>query len=560
MKNRTIICSAIIIAAQMLSATGYAYTKVTQSGTSDAAVIKADGNSAYEVVPVMVLKAGKDLSNLENATKDTPTEDIADVVGYMGSLSADKEGNVYSEIDLSGFAAGNSYGILVNGTLYNLKYVKNADRAVLISEMLVAANANDANTLRTKFSANKDCLSIDDNIMSASAGVSDASVAAVLLKEMRGKSTISIDEMSDISGKAMLVAALNANKITDKEIVDHILDGGQYSAVNGALKDKIKANGLNDFVTNINGKAYTSVADADNGAAKELILDAICYPKNETTSEILAVLESYNGILGLDLTEFNKLSNENKANVIRNFSNSKPSLDKMQSTLNSLVAPLKASGTPVAGGGGGGGGGVSGGISGSDGSFIGMQGGANAIFSDVAGFSWAQDAIMSLYSQGIISGYGDGSFAPQNNIKREEFVTIAVSAFYKDAESQGCDFADVAEDAWYYKNIAIASNQGIISGIGGGLFGVGENITRQDMAVILYRIAWDRLSKPETPALFADDSYIADYAKEAVYALKAAGVINGVSATEFAPRKNATRAETAVMVYRFINLIGKGGV
>ena len=560
MKNRTIICSLIIIAAQMLSATGYAYTKVTQSGTSDSVAIKADGNSAYEVVPVMVLKAGKNLSNLENATKDAPTEDISEVVGYMGSLSADKDGNIESGIDLTGFVAGNTYGILVNGTLYELKYVKNTDRNAIISDMLAAANANDIAALQAKFSANKDCLSIDNNIMNASFGVSDASVAAVLINELRGKSTVSIDEMSRISGKSMLVASLNANKITDKEIVDHILDGGQYSAVNAALKDKIKANGLNSFVVNINRRAYTSVSDADNGAARELILDAMCYPKNETTSEILAVLQSYNNILGLDLTDFNKLSAENKANVIRNFSNSKPSLDTMQSVLNGFVAPLKTAETPITGGGGGGGGGVSGGISGSDGSFIGIQGGANTIFNDVAGFSWAQDAIMSLYSEGIISGYGDGRFAPQNNIKREEFVTIAVSAFYKDAASEECDFSDVAEDAWYRKSIAIASGQGIISGIGDGLFGVGKNITRQDMAVILYRIAGDRLGKPEGHALFADDSEIADYAKEAVYALKAAGVINGVSADEFAPRKNATRAETAVMVYRFINLIGKGGV
>lgn len=558
MKNRTIICSAIIVAAQMLSSTGYSYMKVTQSGTSDAAVIKADGISAYATVPVMVLKAGKNITNLENATKDTPTEDISEVVGYMGSFSADKDGNVISEIDLAGFADGNTYGILVNGTLYELKYVKNADRNALISDMLAAANANNAEALRAKFSANKDCLSIDNNIMSVSAGVSDASVAAILLKELKGKSSITIDEMSHISEKAMLAAALNANKITDKEIVDHILDGGQYFAVNNALKDKIKATGLANFITNINIKGYTSISELDNGAAKELILDAICYPKNETTNEILAILESYNSILGLDLTEFNKLSAENKANAIRNFSNSKPSLITMQSTLNGIVAPLKKTETQITSGGGGGGGGIS--LGGSDGSFIGMQGGANAIFNDISGFAWAQDAITSLYSKGIISGYGDGSFAPQNNIKREEFVTIAVSAFYKDADGGECDFSDVAEDAWYYKNIATASNYGIISGMGEGLFGVGKNITRQDMAVILYRIAGDRLKAPESYNLFQDDNDIAGYAKEAVYALRAAGVINGVSVYEFAPARNATRAETAVMVYRFIEAMGKDGV
>ena len=358
----------------------------------------------------------------------------------------------------------------------------------------------------------------------------------------------------------MLSVALNAGKITDKEIVDHILTGGQYSALNDALKDKIKANGLTAFLTNINKKAYTSIQDLDNTAAKELILCAICYPKNESTGEILSVLESYNGILGLDLTDFNKLSTENKANVIRDFSNSKPSLAAMQSVLTDLVVPYKRSEaqTAIGGGGGGGGGSVPG--AGSEGSFIGMQGGANAVFNDIAGFSWAQEAITSLYSKGIISGYGDGSFAPQNSIKREEFVTIAVSAFYKDSEGVECGFSDVPENAWYYKNISIATARGIITGIGEGLFGTGRNITRQDMAVILYRISGGRLAPPESYDAFGDDGDISGYAKEAVYALRAAGVINGVSAYEFAPVKNATRAETAVMVYRFLEAMGKDGV
>ena len=554
MRKRTIICSVMIIAAQMYSVSCFAYTRVTQSGTNESALIKADGYSAYKTVPVMVLKAGKDLADLENATKDIPTEDISDVIGYMGSLSADKDGNMTEEIDLSGFTAGNDYGVVVNGILYNLKYVTNADRNTVIANMISAADANDSAALQAIFSANKFCLSIDNNILDACSSVSDSKIVSVLIREIKGKGTLTIDQMSEIINKAMLVAALNANKINDKDIVDHILIGGQYASTNPALEDKIKLNGLNSFIANINGKSYSGISDADTKIAKELILDAVCYPKDETTSGIQAVLENYNSVLGLDLTNFNTLSAGNKATAIRSFSSSKPTLATMQSVLNSIVDPLKASEKPINQnnlGGGGGSGGSSGGA------FSGMQ---NPVFGDIGGYSWAQEAIMSLYSAGIISGYGDGSFAPQNNIKREEFVTIAVSAFYKDAEMEACSFSDVSENAWYYKNIAIAANQGIVSGMGQNSFGVGRNITRQDMAVILYRIAGDRLKKPESYNVFSDDGDIADYAKEAVYALRAAGVINGVSDSEFAPGKNATRAETAVMVYRFLSVIGKEGV
>ncbi|MCR4719885.1 MAG: hypothetical protein K5768_09685, partial [Firmicutes bacterium] len=237
MRKRTIICSVMIIAAQLCSVSGYAYTRVTQSGTNESAVIKADGYSAYETVPVMVLKTGKNLTNLENATKDTPTEDISDVVGYMGSLSADKDGNITDEIDLSSFESGNDYGVVVNGILYNVKYVANATRNAVIASMISAADANDATTLQSLFSANKDCLSIDNNILDACSSVSDSSITAVLMTEIKGKGTLTIDQMSEIINKTMLVVALNSNKINDKEIVDHILEGGKYAAVNTALKD-----------------------------------------------------------------------------------------------------------------------------------------------------------------------------------------------------------------------------------------------------------------------------------------------------------------------------------
>lgn len=573
MKKRTVICSLFVIAAQLYSVSGYAYMRVTQSGTNDAVSIIADGYSPYETLPVMLLKPGKGLADLENATKDIPTENLSDVVGYMSSLSADKDGNISGEIDLSAFSSGNTYGVVVNGKLYDLKFVSNADRNAVISEMLAAANANDQATLQTKFSENKYCLSIDNNILEASGGISDASVAALLMTELKGKSSLTVGEMSETAGKAMLTAALNAKKISDKDIVDHILTGGQYSAVNTALKGKINADGIKSFISRINGAAYKSVSDAENKMAKELILSAVCYPENETTGEILAVLSEHGDVLGLNLTEFNKLSAEGKGTVLRSFVNQKPTLLTMQSVLNGLVTSALAKEKQVGGGnsGGGGGGGTSGGTypgmsavsDGADsnnGEADGNNGAENSVFNDIGGYSWAKEAITALYSAGVISGYGDGRFAPGNSIKREEFVKIAVSAFFGDADEGVCDFYDVAEGEWYYKYIAVAASRGIISGMGDGLFGVGSNIARQDMAVILYRIAGDGLAKPEEYTAFSDDEDIADYAKEAVYALRAAGVINGVSDTEFAPRKNATRAETAVMVYRFFKLIGKGGV
>ena len=113
-------------------------------------------------------------------------------------------------------------------------------------------------------------------------------------------------------------------------------------------------------------------------------------------------------------------------------------------------------------------------------------------------------------------------------------------------------FSDVNEGDWYYSFIAAAYNNGIINGYDNGTFGVNDNITRQDMAVIIYRaaeragISFDAVNEEIT---FEDGAEIADYARDAVRTLQTAGIINGISDTEFAPGMNATRAQAAKMIY-----------
>ncbi len=558
MKKKIAVCSLITVIINMFSVCGYAYTKITQSSTAEKAVIEADGYSPFETSPIIVLKSGKTLSDLEEATNDGSNEKLTDVVEYIGSASADKDGLLKTEIDFSSFDVGNTYGVIVSGKLYNLKYVSDDYRKSVINDMISAADSGNKETLTDLFSENKDCLSVDNNVLDICTDLSDTRITDILLNELKGKESLTIEAMSDIIQKTMLTAAMNSGKMNNKEILDRVFTDGKYGQGNAALKDKIKTEGIKTFISNINNKNYKSIAVADEQIAKELVLDAICYSKVETTSEILSVLNEYNYILGLDLSGLNKLSEGSRGDAVRSFAKSKPTLSSAQDTLDRIVDSLKADSSHGQSGGAGGGSSGGGGLSaGTDsGTYIGIR---SPVFNDIGNFPWAQDAINSLYASGIISGYGDGSFAPQNSIKREEFVTIAVSAFYTDVLPGKISFSDVSETAWYFKNIAVAAKCGIINGISEALFGTGQSITRQDMAVILYRIAGGKLKVPEAYNVFSDDGNIAEYAKDAVYALRAAGVINGVTASEFAPQKNATRAETAVMIYRFINLVGKAG-
>ena len=179
------------------------------------------------------------------------------------------------------------------------------------------------------------------------------------------------------------------------------------------------------------------------------------------------------------------------------------------------------------------------------------------IFNDIDTVAWAEEAIISLTEQGILNGVGDKLFAPDRKVTREEFAAMLERAFLASAKTEEIKFSDVLSGAWYYDSVAKAYGAGIVHGESESIFGTGKNITRQDMAVMLYRAAGYvkfNIPVPEEYVKFDDDAFVSDYAKDAVYALRAAGIINGVSESAFAPTENATRAQAAKMIYGLLEL------
>ncbi len=171
-------------------------------------------------------------------------------------------------------------------------------------------------------------------------------------------------------------------------------------------------------------------------------------------------------------------------------------------------------------------------------------------FNDVDSSYWAYDAVEYLAKNNIISGNENGDFEPGREITREEFVKLLSLALKLADESGTTAFSDVLSGAWYEKYIASAVKNGIINGVSDTEFGIGRNVTRQDLAVMLYRAAKFLPEKKYTP--FGDDDKISDYAKDAVYTLKEYRIISGKSDSEFAPLEPASRAEAAIMIYRMI--------
>ena len=117
-------------------------------------------------------------------------------------------------------------------------------------------------------------------------------------------------------------------------------------------------------------------------------------------------------------------------------------------------------------------------------------------------------------------------------------------------------FSDVLEGAWYYDSIKAAYQKGIVSGVNEESFGIGENMTRQDLVTILYRLIKDEQTKIENNSIsFEDKDDIAPYAAEAVGYFSEKGIVSGVvegDKTFFLPKKNVTRAELAKILYGVI--------
>lgn len=178
------------------------------------------------------------------------------------------------------------------------------------------------------------------------------------------------------------------------------------------------------------------------------------------------------------------------------------------------------------------------------------------IYKDITTSHWAYDSVKALSELNVISGDGNGDFRPEDTIKREEFIKLVVLSLLEGNTADAASFDDVESTAWYASFISTAVANGIINGIDEKNFGVGMEISRQDMAVMIYRAVGESLKTDKT-AVFADMNTVSDYAVEAVNALNAAGLLNG-DGTNVNPHQNATRAMAAKMIYSAIEYV-KGG-
>ena len=178
-------------------------------------------------------------------------------------------------------------------------------------------------------------------------------------------------------------------------------------------------------------------------------------------------------------------------------------------------------------------------------------------FTDINGH-WANAAIMYLAQNNIVNGKENDTFDPDGTVTRAEFIKMTMKAFKLPNETVGCEFDDLTEEHWAYSYISSAVKMGIVRGTDEKHFAPNEHISRQDMAVILYRTMQKNNALPAISYLekkFEDFDSISLYAQNSVAYLSNMGAING-SDGHFMPLKESTRAEVAQLLFNILREAG----
>ncbi len=182
-------------------------------------------------------------------------------------------------------------------------------------------------------------------------------------------------------------------------------------------------------------------------------------------------------------------------------------------------------------------------------------------FRDVKAGMWYVDAIKFVYDNGIIVGYDNKKFGPDDKLTRGMIVTI----LYRMEGSPNNDgiskFSDVSKNEYYAKAVKWAVNNGIIHGYDGTTkFGPNDNIIRQDLSVILKNYAGYNkkdLNYSNVVIGFKDYNLIDSYALSSMQWAIDKGVITGNDDGTLNPKGNATRAETSAMIQKYCYKVGK---
>lgn len=181
----------------------------------------------------------------------------------------------------------------------------------------------------------------------------------------------------------------------------------------------------------------------------------------------------------------------------------------------------------------------------------GQQGGVSG-FQDVRQNDWFASAVQYVTGNNLMNGTGSTTFAPNENMSRAMLATVLYRMSGETAEA-GSSFRDISSSAYYAAAVNWAANKGIVNGTSANAFSPNANITREQLAAMLYRYAGEPSVSADLSA-YTDAVSVSPYAEKAIEWCVAKGILSGKTSTSLAPQDTATRAECAAMLQRFAAL------
>lgn len=563
----------MLVVALMLVLSTAAYADVLNQPVQDditgALTISGhiEGYGYADAFTLAVFKNGKSFADIVDYT---PAEMLA-VMTHFGTYMTDAEGNYEVNLSTKGLDAGD-YTVVVN-TKDGLSFSKAifvasrdskvkfiGDIAKLVEDGCTAEELNEKLALSNATTVNAKVFEIlEDSIIFTVDADAFAQIVFYNIEETENFEETEPEDFVTFLENCAKIQQVNEGEINPADDADFFgLNEAYVETYTENLDDDIKA----DFAVKFKDggyKAASEIAESFNEFVVVAVLE-----NAEAWKDYKNLIESHGEDLGVDMKAYNKLTSSKKNKISSYMANSYDNPDDFADDVNDAIDDINSSKGGSSSGSAGGR--PSGGITGASTKDYPIDMTPQPEpekepekkpieFTDLESSLWAKEAIDALSKEGIVNGIGEGLFAPEASVTREQFVKMIVSALKITAENAENKFEDVAVDSWYADAVNIAADNGIISGIGEGNFGVGINITRQDAAVILFNAS--KLAMQDAELSFADAAEISGYALEAVKQLTKIGVINGTGDGNFAPKATCTRAQAAVMIYRLLGEISK---
>ena len=175
-------------------------------------------------------------------------------------------------------------------------------------------------------------------------------------------------------------------------------------------------------------------------------------------------------------------------------------------------------------------------------------------YGDVLETAWYAESIRYTSEHRLMNGVGNNQFDPDGFVTRAMFATILYRLDGSSEETGTVPFKDVSEGSYYESAVAWAAKNGIVGGYSSTQFGPDDNITREQLAAILYRYATKKgynTTQKSTLEQYADANKISTFAVDGMRWAHAAGIVNGISNSALGPQSSATRSQVATMTMRF---------